>query len=284
MTIHELLAAGVHRLQGVRGEQAESTVVWGMAHALHTSRSQLLSEARRVATPNERSNWEVILQELEAGKPLQYITGQTQFMDLIISCDERALIPRPETEQLVEWVLDDSSLWTEPSPRIADIGTGTGCIALALAHSRPQACLQATDYSAEALELAQNNASRLGLSNQIQWTCCHLTDGLMKPGFHAIISNPPYIAESTWEGLDAAIRDREPKGALASGNDGLDCIREIVAAAPNHLLSGGVLYMEIGEDQKVSITSMLTKHHYQNIAFRADLTGRTRMLRAEVAA
>jgi release factor glutamine methyltransferase len=241
-----------------------------------------MAEGSQVPSPDELSAWASMLDGLIAGRPIQYLTGETQFMDLLIACDERALIPRPETEQLVEWVLNDSSLWTHPEPQIADIGTGTGCIALALAYYRPQAALQATDCSSEALALARENGQTLGLGDRIQWQCCHLTDGLKNSRLHAIVSNPPYIEESAWEGLEVSVRDREPKGALTSGVDGLDCIRRLIDVAPAHLLPRGSLFMEIGENQKELISTMLTENNYQNISFRADLAGRVRMVRAEV--
>ena len=282
LTVEQARQQGVKYLCESRPEQVESLVDWGLAHCLGLSRGTLLAQRARDLSADEIHQWTTLLDGLRSGSPLQYLTGETQFMDFTLGCDPRALIPRPETEQLVEWMLGDSRLWKHPEPRLADVGTGTGCIILALARAHPDAALWAVDLSADALDLARENAQRLGLTDHIQWMESNGTEDLKGEGLHAIVSNPPYIEDAAWTDLEPSVRKHEPRLALTSGPDGLDCIRELIEQAPACLVPGGLLYMEIGEQQETAIRTMLEQNHFQTIEFRQDLAGRTRMLRAEV--
>jgi release factor glutamine methyltransferase len=206
-----------------------------------------------------------LCQRRVAGEPLAYLTGHKEFYGLPLHVDARVLDPRPDTETLVDWALEQ--LAPLPAPRVIDLGTGSGAIALALQHQRPDARVLAVDASTDALAVAQANAERLGLAVQFRHASW-LTgvDGL----FDAIVSNPPYIASADPH-LEALTH--EPLQALASGADGLEDIRAIIAQAPAHLNPGGWLLLEHGYDQASAVQALLRSHHFVQVQSRNDLAG-----------
>ncbi len=206
-----------------------------------------------------------LCQRRAAGEPVAYLTGHKEFYGLALQVDARVLDPRPDTETLVDWALE--VLAPLPSPRVVDLGTGSGAIALALQHQRPTAQVLAVDASADALAVAQANAQRLGLPVLFQHTSW-LTgvDGL----FDAIVSNPPYIASAD---PHLAALTHEPLQALASGADGLEDIRTIVAQAPDHLKPGGWLLLEHGYDQAEAVQTLLRSQGFAQVQSRNDLAG-----------
>ncbi|SDM63427.1 [protein release factor]-glutamine N5-methyltransferase [Oryzisolibacter propanilivorax] len=199
------------------------------------------------------------------GEPVAYLTGHREFHGLTLAVDARVLDPRPDTETLVDWALE--CLAPVPAPRVADLGTGSGAIALALAHARPDAWVLAVDASDDALAVARANGERLGLS--VQW---QRGDWLASaPGnFDAIVSNPPYIRAD--DAHLAALR-HEPLSALASGADGLRDLRAIVAQAPAHLVPGGWLLLEHGWDQAADVQALLRAAGFEQVQSRHDLAG-----------
>ncbi|MDA8522091.1 peptide chain release factor N(5)-glutamine methyltransferase [Acidovorax sp. NCPPB 4044] len=203
-----------------------------------------------------------------AGEPVAYLTGRKEFYGLALQVDARVLDPRPDTETLVDWALE--VLHPMPSPRVADLGTGSGAIALALKHARPDAHLLAVDASAEALAVAQANARRLGL--RVDCVHAHWLGGIAGP-FDAIVSNPPYIAQ---DDPHLAALTHEPLQALASGPDGLDDIRTIVAQSMERLVPGGWLLLEHGWDQPGAVQALLRDAGFQDVRSRADLAGHAR--------
>ena len=199
-----------------------------------------------------------------AGEPVAYLTGEKEFFGLALRVDARVLVPRPDTETLVEWALQ--VLRERSAPRIVDLGTGSGAIALALQSARPDAWVEAVDRSAEALAVAAANASRLGLPvhlRQASWL-----DGAGR--YDLIASNPPYIAED--DPHLPALR-HEPRAALAAGPDGLDDLRAIAAAAPSHLAPGGWLLVEHGWEQAAAVRALLAAAGFVDVASRRDLAG-----------
>ena len=198
-----------------------------------------------------------------AGEPLAYITGHKEFFGLDLQVDARVLVPRPDTETLVEWALE----LLPGSERAIDLGTGSGAIALALQHARPGLEVVAIDFSADALAVARSNAKRLHLN--VQFAQSSWLDG-MQGAFDVIVSNPPYIASADHH---LAALKHEPLQALASGADGLDDIRTIIRQAPKHLLSGGWLLLEHGYDQAAAVRSLLTDAGLHNTQSRRDLAG-----------
>lgn len=219
---------------------------------------------------------EQLAARIEGGEPLQYVIGHVDFMGLEIKCDPRALIPRPETEQLVEEVLN-AKAWNN----LVDIGTGTGCIVLALAKQRPDAAFTAVDLSPAALELARENARAHGLEDRIQWKENHLLDGFTPSGCDAIVANLPYIPSNDWKVLPSSVRDHEPQSALDSGPSGMELIEALAAQARIALVPGGMLFLEFGFDQGKAVFQSLERLGYLNIRIKHDLAGHDRIAIAE---
>jgi release factor glutamine methyltransferase len=207
-----------------------------------------------------------------AGEPLAYLVGSKEFFGLALQVDARVLVPRPDTETLVQWALDLLQLpGMAQSPRVLDLGTGSGAIALALAHQfqtahRPGQVV-AVDASADALDVARANAERLGL--QVEFMQSHWLQEV-SGSFQLIASNPPYIASA--DPHLAALR-HEPLQALTAGADGLDDIRQIIAQAPAHLQPGGWLLLEHGYDQADSVRALLAQRGFLQVQSRRDLAG-----------
>jgi len=230
----------------------------------------------------QRAELEALTVRAERGEPVQYITGQVHFRGVEIRCDRRALIPRPETELLVEAVLErvrDSAFAADPAALcIADIGTGTGCIALALLEELPDAVVTGTDISRDALDLARENAERLGVSNRFKTVESSLIDGMAEDSLDLIVSNPPYIASGVCAELDRSVRDFEPHRALDGGEDGLDLIRALVVGAARVLKPGGALFLEIGYDQGSAVFRCLKEAKFKQIEIRKDFSGHDRIV------
>jgi len=200
-----------------------------------------------------------------AGEPLAYLVGRKEFFGLDLHVDARVLVPRPDTETLVDWAL--AVLGDVPAPSVIDLGTGSGAIALAIQQARPDAHVTAVDTSAAALEVARANADRLGLA--VNCIPGHWLSGV--PGlFDLVVSNPPYVAEHDPHLADLA---HEPLSALVAGTDGLDDIRAIVAQAPSRLVPGGWLLLEHGWDQAPAVRALLLAAGFDGVGSRCDLAG-----------
>jgi release factor glutamine methyltransferase len=199
------------------------------------------------------------------GEPVAYLVGHKEFFGLDLAVDRRVLVPRPDTETLVEWSLE---LVRElPGPSVIDLGTGSGAIALAIRHARPDARVAGVDRSEDALAVARANAERLALA--VDFRAGDWLAG-QPGGFDLVVSNPPYIAEDD-EHLPALAH--EPRQALASGPDGLDDIQRIVGAAPAHLAPGGWLVLEHGWDQAAAVRALLAGAGFGAVSSRRDLAG-----------
>ncbi|WP_219212612.1 peptide chain release factor N(5)-glutamine methyltransferase [Variovorax boronicumulans] len=200
-----------------------------------------------------------------AGEPAAYLLGEKEFHGLALQVDARVLVPRPDTETLVEWALE--VLEAHQAPTVLDLGTGSGAIALAVQHARPDARVDAVDASADALAVARENGRRLGLAvrfAQADWLAGAAT------GYQLIVSNPPYIAAGDPH-LPALAH--EPVAALVAGTDGLDDLRRIVRAAPGHLAAGGWLLLEHGHDQADAVRALLAAQGFEEVQHRHDLAG-----------
>jgi len=200
-----------------------------------------------------------------AGEPVAYLLGEKEFHGLSLQVDARVLVPRPDTETLVDWALQ--CLGGHEAPRALDLGTGSGAIALALQHARPDARVDAIDASADALAVAEANARRLGLP--VRFSQASWLDGAAG-GYTVIASNPPYIAAG--DPHLPALR-HEPAAALVAGADGLDDIRRIVQDAPSHLADGGWLLLEHGHDQALAVRQLLETRGFAEVQSRDDLAG-----------
>lgn len=221
---------------------------------------------------------------LAAGEPVQYVVGHWPFHAIELKTDRRALIPRPETEELIERILR-SRQWRE-ARAVADIGTGTGAIALALAAAARRegraVAVTAVDLSPEALSLARENAQALGLSGAVDFVEGNGASGLAPGAFDLIASNPPYIASAEVDALPALIKDHEPRLALDGGADGLDILRQLVLDAALALRPGGRLFLEIGDDQGLSLRRLLECAGYTRVVVARDLAGHDRYAEGEL--
>lgn len=281
-TVDALRCEALQRLRTPCGDQAEATVDWALSACLGTSRDQLSLQWGQRTPPPVLARWQEWLKRLEAGEPVQYVTGETDFMDLTLQCDPRALIPRPETEQLVEWILENESLWRKGPVTAADVGTGAGCILLALAHAHSDLQGLGLDGSSKALELAEHNHSH-GLPNaSCTWRQSHLLEQVGDWTFDLIVANLPYISQADWERLPASVRQFEPRAALTDESDGMQLIRELIRTAPGCLRSSGWLYLEIGEHQGDDVLAEFPSDLYERPEIRKDWSGRFRMVRCQV--
>ena len=230
-----------------------------------SDRAWLLAHDTDPLQPAQHALFLALCQRRAAGEPVAYLTGHKEFYGLPLQVDARVLDPRPDTETLVDWALE--VIAPLPAPRVADLGTGSGAIALALQSQRSDAQVLAVDASTDALAVAQANAERLGLP--VQFQPANWLAGVEGP-FDAIVSNPPYIPSAD---PHLAALTHEPLQALASGSDGLDDIRTIVAQAPTRLAPGGWLLLEHGYDQAEAVHALLVAQGFVQVQSRNDLAG-----------
>ena len=238
-----------------------------LLHALgkpDTERAWLLAhDADALAQPAAEAFGRFSLRRA-AGEPLAYIVGYKEFFGLRFRVDSRVLVPRPDTETLVQWALDVAQDFA--APNMLDLGTGSGAVAVAIAHSA-KTSVTATDFSADALAVASQNARQLGAD--VQFVHSHWFDKVSSH-YHVIASNPPYIASAD---PHLAALTHEPLNALAAGADGLDDIRHIIERAPHHLLPGGWLLLEHGYDQAAAVSVLLAGRGFAQVQSRTDLAG-----------
>lgn len=244
-----------------------------LAFILKRKRIELYLEFERVLTEAELAPLRELVRRRGQGEPLQYLLGTVEFAGRVFLCDNRALVPRPETEQLVELL---KSQIPEPNSEILDVGTGSGVLALSLAANFPNAKVTATDISDDALALARENAERLGLTNRVEF----LTGDLLLYVNHVydlIVANLPYVAA-----VDRAALSREvlhdPEIALFGGERGDETIRKLIEAAPAKLKPGGLLALEVGLGQADNLAALMAEKNYHDIKKEADYAGVTRFL------
>ena len=262
MTLQQALSTALS--QGLARIDAQILLLHVLGRAGH-DRAWLITHDTDALPPALQAQFEALCQRRRAGVPVAYLTGSKAFYGLELQVDERVLDPRPDTETLVDWALE--VLAHQPAPRVVDLGTGSGAIALALQQQRPDAQVLAVDASPDALAVAQANATRLGLAVRFQRG--HWLQGV-EGLFDVIVSNPPYIAAAD---PHLAALTHEPLQALASGADGLEDIRAIVAQAPAHLPPGGWLLLEHGWDQAERVRALLAAAGFGQVQSRTDLAG-----------
>ena len=220
-----------------------------------------------------RARYEAAVLRIAAGEPIQYVTGVAGFRRLTLASDRRALIPRPETEGLVELVLARVS-----HGRIADIGTGSGCIALSLADEGEFDLVVGVDRSPEALALARENRDQLGLS--VEFVEGDLCEPLRGELWDALVSNPPYLTAGEYQGLDRSVRDWEPEGALSDGADGLATTRRLVLQARDVVRAGGLLGLEVDSSRAAAVAGLASEAGWVDVSVYEDLFGRARYVLA----
>ena len=265
--VRTLLVAATARL----GERADAEAL--LLHVLGQSRSWLFAHADDALDTDVRTAFEALVARRAAGEPVAYLTGRRGFWTLELEVTPATLIPRPETELLVELALE--RLPRDMACRVADLGTGSGAIALALASERPQAQVVATDASVDALAVARRNAQRLGIRN-VRFVQGDWLAPLVGERFALVVSNPPYIEAADPHLAQGDLR-YEPAAALASGADGLDAIRRIVADACAHLEPGGWLLFEHGWNQGDAARALLREAGYMQVFTAQDLEARDRV-------
>lgn len=216
------------------------------------------------------------LRRVAAGEPVQYVLGQWEFRDLTLKVDRRALIPRPETERLVDLVLASRQIRQTPKPLVVDVGTGSGCIILSLAHMLREGVFVGLDVSADALALARENAELTGLSERVLFAESDGCGEFDPASVDVLVSNPPYIPSKTVDRLERHIRDHEPRLALDGGPDGLRIYRALLLDAVMVLKSGGGVFFEIGDDQGPALRELLEEHGFCEVTLHRDYVGKER--------
>ena len=244
-----------------------------LAHALGRSRTWLLAHGDDGIAAAEAARFTALVERRAAGEPVAYLTGSRGFWTLELAVTPATLVPRPETELLVELALE--RIPADAEARVADLGTGSGAIALAIAKERPRARVLATDAREAALEVARGNARRNRIGN-VEFRHGDWLAPLHGERFDLIASNPPYIALGDPH-LDEGDLRFEPPSALSSGSDGLDAIRAIARAAPAHLRAGGWLLLEHGWEQGGAVRALLHEAGFAEVATERDLEGRDRV-------
>ncbi len=280
--IGDILSAGALWLESKNVEDARLQCEWLAAALLSSSRTELeLALDREVSEPFVSQMREGV-RRLGAGEPVQYVVGEWDFRCLTLGTDPRALIPRPETEQLVQLVLDERKVWERPEPRLCDVGTGTGCIAISLAVERPQCRCLAVDVDEATLSLARENAAHCGVADKVEFRLGRNCGGASESSLDAVVSNPPYIASRIVDSLPPLIRDHEPRVALDGGPDGLDVIREVANDAAIALRPAGWCFLEIGDEQGEAVRGILEDAGFSEISVLADFAGLTRFAKGRI--
>jgi release factor glutamine methyltransferase len=219
-----------------------------------------------------------LLRRRLAGEPMQYIAGEAEFFGLPFVVNRDVLIPRPETEHLVEKAIALAQSFAQP--RIVDVGTGSGAIPVALACELPSALITATDISASALDVARGNAERNDVTDRVRFLDGDLLEPVAGEQFEIVVSNPPYVPESDRASLSVEVRDFEPAQALFAGEDGLAIYHRLIPAAFDALVSGGFILLEIGYEQSDAVGALLANSGFTEIEFTADLRGIPRVASA----
>ncbi len=271
------------RARGLESPRLEAELL--VAFALGVNRMQIIVDGARPLTPPELAKLRELVKRRRAREPMAYLRGEREFYGLVYKVDKRVLVPRPDTETLI-----DVALARTPDVamggRILDLCTGSGCVAITLAKQRPTADIVATDLSTEALAVARENAFRLGAYN-VAFAQGDLYEALDRtklpwspPRFELVVSNPPYISSSECETLMPDVRDFEPRMALDGGDDGLVFYRKIVEKLPEYLVPGGVVAVEVGAGQAPDVAELFARAGLSDIESRKDLAHIERVVSA----
>lgn len=277
-TVVEVLKAGADYLAGKGVEQSRLACELLVSRLLKCKRLELYLKHNTSLSPGHMEAMRRGVKRVAGGEPVQYVLGETDFMGHTFKVDRRALIPRPETEVLVEQVLDCGLLWRNAKPVVVDVGTGTGCIVISIALEKPEGLYVGLDPDKGAIELACENAAAFGLQDKIAFAAAELSDFVDAETIDAIAANLPYIPTAEYEDLPVHIHDHEPRSALDGGPRGLSVIETVIQDAAIALKPGGHLFLEIGEKQGGAVTSLLKDSGFDKIAVKKDLADRDRVV------
>jgi release factor glutamine methyltransferase len=279
MTVREILneAARSFEAAGIPSARLDAEVL--LAFSLKRDRLEFLKNPEMQITKAQQTDFKKLVAKRLKWEPVAYITGRKEFWSFSLEVNKDVLIPRPDTEVIVEETLNICRAQAFDELSILDIGTGSGAIALALAKELPQAKIVATDISPEALAVARKNARRLGLKKQIEF----LQGDLFEPVngiFDIIVSNPPYIADQEYQELPTGVKDFEPREALWAGQTGLEFYEKLIYQSKNHLHENGWLLLEIGAKQEASVRKIMEDFgNYECIDIRNDYAGCARVIK-----
>lgn len=289
MTFREAELIFIDSLSSVYGKQEAISINWlCISFLCKINRTQYLNLKDQEIQLAQHDRLFEILEELKTGKPIQYILGETEFYGLSFNVNPTVLIPRPETEELVDWVLSDQKVLPTSSEglKIIDIGTGSACIAISLKKNLPLAEVYGLDISHEALNIGRGNAIKnQTVLNFIEDSILNpINEELIDKKFSLIISNPPYVTDTEKSGMMSNVLDYEPHLALfVPDNDALVFYRAIANYALHHLEDKGFLYLEINENLGVETLNLLKENGFIHIELRQDLRGKDRMIKAQLA-
>jgi release factor glutamine methyltransferase len=263
------VAAALAQARGLGLDRLDAQLL--LAHVLEQERGWLISHDDAVLAPAQAQRYAGLLARRAAGEPFAYLVGEQEFHGLSLVVTPDTLVPRADTETLVDWALELLP-GLGAAPRVVDLGTGSGAIALALKHRHPAAQVQAVDFSVAALTVAAGNARRLGLD--VAFAQGSWWQPLAGQRFELIVSNPPYIADGDTH--LPALRF-EPRSALTAGREGMDDLRTLIEGAPEHLMQGGWLLLEHGYDQAEPVAAALRARGFADVSLRRDLGGQARV-------
>jgi len=251
--------AGFFKKKGLDNARLSAEML--LAHVLGTRRLKLYMEPDRPSSELERATFRALVERAAKHEPVDYLIGSAPFFSLTIEVNRDVLIPRPSSETLVEHVLQHARRTPGfHTPRIAEIGTGSGAIAIALAKNLTSASIVATDVSETALELARHNAEAHGVAERITFREGDLYEPLGQERFEYLVANPPYISDDEWAQVPANVKEYEPTEALRAGPDGLTYLRPLIETAPHHLAQPGQIVFEIAASQKQPVRDLADKH------------------------
>lgn len=275
-SISDLLREASQALRDAGVPEARREAGSLLSHVIGKDRTFLISHAEDIVAGDDLARFREAVARRASGEPLQYITGVQDFYGREFRVTTDVLIPRPETELLVEAALE--VIAHKPAPLICDVGTGSGCIAITLVCERTDARAVAVDVSAPALAVAEDNSRRHGVSDRMRFTISDCFESVDRTAFDLVVSNPPYVAAAALSGLQREVRDHEPLVALSSGVDGLDVIRRLLRDAPAFLKTDGYLIMEIGFDQGEKVQRLINENLWRLDEIRPDLQGIPRIV------
>jgi release factor glutamine methyltransferase len=273
MTVLQVLQSTAEYFKKRKIENPRLNAEHLLAHVLERKRIELYLEFERELTETELTPLRDLVKRRSEGEPLQHLLGTVEFCGHVFLCDKRAMVPRPETEELVEFLKSEIR---NPKSEIVDVGTGSGVIALSLAAKFPEAKIMAIDISDAALALAQENAARLNLSARVRFLKSRLLENV-EGAFDLIVANLPYISTQDRDTLSREVL-HDPDIALFAGTRGDELVRELIDQAPSRLRSGGMLALEIGLGQSEDLLSALAGKNYRDIYAKNDYSGLTRFL------